>query len=529
MGAFKMRISKIISIILILIVSVACISGCGSSNEKSIVGQWYNEKGKCLDIRSDGTWKLDDSYGTGTYKLLDDKETFEFTDFYGDTQESKINTDDLGQYIDFGYYGDFYKDSYPSSTNSSIEKNNVSSNECTVEAVYVYGEKTAWVSYNNESEKSYSLISTNGKILYSVDKNNELNNEIRPYKFFEMSGGLSYYGTTDSQGKIVDYYLVNSDGEMIASSKNGDFDSVVCYGDGLALVYKCNSNMQSAEHLYGIIDKNGSWKFPLTNFKQEPRYENYEINISYVGDGMFAIGVEAKSYLFLNSNNGTYFYIYNTDNWSAKDFNFNYGSAYVYAEWVTSPIISKMPPDSYRNDENKKEPESSFLIKTDGSYTLINDVIPDYSNYDGAWQLTNGIFVCNESDYLYIYDNSTGKDGQISKYSKKGTKLDFYDDYGLMKTTGEDGKEYFNLICRDGTVCFEPICGATPCFSDECVIYNCNDKYFICDKTGKTMVENLEYNSCLSTNAGIFEMKSGSDTVYIDKNGKEVFNVVQRK
>lgn len=110
-----MRTSKIISvIILILIVSVACIAGCGSSNGKSIVGQWYNENGKCLDIRSDGTWKLEDSYGTGTYKLLDDKETFEFTDYYGDTQESKINEDELGIYVDFSYYGYFYKDAYPS-------------------------------------------------------------------------------------------------------------------------------------------------------------------------------------------------------------------------------------------------------------------------------------------------------------------------------------------------------------------------------------------------------------------------------
>lgn len=116
----KMKKRRIISIILIFAILVTCFSGCKASNKKSIVGQWYNEKGKCLDIRSDGTWNLEDSYGTGTYKLLDDKETFEFTDFYGDTQESKINEDDLGQYIDFGYYGDFYKDAYPSK--EEIEK-----------------------------------------------------------------------------------------------------------------------------------------------------------------------------------------------------------------------------------------------------------------------------------------------------------------------------------------------------------------------------------------------------------------------
>lgn len=104
---------KTISIVLTIFVLMMLLSGCGSS-EKNIVGQWYNEKGKCLDVRSDGSWKLEDSYGTGTWKYLEDKVTIEFTDFYGDTQESEINEDELGKYIDFGYYGNFYKDSYPS-------------------------------------------------------------------------------------------------------------------------------------------------------------------------------------------------------------------------------------------------------------------------------------------------------------------------------------------------------------------------------------------------------------------------------
>lgn len=108
-----MKTNKIISIILIQAFLVACVCGCSSFKQKSIVGQWYNKKEKCLDIRADGTWKLDGSYGTGTYKLLDDKKTFEFADYYGDTQKSEILEDELGMHIDFGYYGVFYKDSYP--------------------------------------------------------------------------------------------------------------------------------------------------------------------------------------------------------------------------------------------------------------------------------------------------------------------------------------------------------------------------------------------------------------------------------
>lgn len=97
-------------LIMVTILLSTMLSACAGQN--SIVGEWYNAKGKCLDIRDDGSWKLEDSYGTGTWKKLDD-DIFEFTDFYGDTQESAINEDELGKYIDFGYYGVFYKDEYP--------------------------------------------------------------------------------------------------------------------------------------------------------------------------------------------------------------------------------------------------------------------------------------------------------------------------------------------------------------------------------------------------------------------------------
>lgn len=116
---FKRSIAFIVGIILILSV----LSACGSSTS-SPVGNWYNEKGKCLNVRKDGSWKLEDSYGTGTWKKLND-DIIEFTDFYGDTQESEINEDALGKYIDFGYYGNFYKDAYPSEEKiSEIKKQN---------------------------------------------------------------------------------------------------------------------------------------------------------------------------------------------------------------------------------------------------------------------------------------------------------------------------------------------------------------------------------------------------------------------
>ncbi len=108
----KVKSKKILAVVIAFVIVVSAFASC-SSPTKSVVGEWYNYRDKCLDIRSDGTWKLEGSYGSGTYKLLDDGETFEFTDFYGDTHESPVEEDEYGEYIDFGYYGNFYRDEYP--------------------------------------------------------------------------------------------------------------------------------------------------------------------------------------------------------------------------------------------------------------------------------------------------------------------------------------------------------------------------------------------------------------------------------
>ena len=100
-------------IVLALTLLLTCITvfSCGSSD--NITGKWYNENGKCLDIRSDGTYKLENEYGTGKWRSLGEG-NFEFSDFYGDTQEAFLKTDENGEYIEFkpkalGKSGKYYK------------------------------------------------------------------------------------------------------------------------------------------------------------------------------------------------------------------------------------------------------------------------------------------------------------------------------------------------------------------------------------------------------------------------------------
>lgn len=106
------NVKKILALVLVAVTVALTFSSCGSKSS-SIAGMWYNEDGKTLNVQKDGTYNYEVEYGTGTWKVLDDKKTIEFRDFYGETTNIEIVKDDLGEKIKYrGMY--FYKDSYPS-------------------------------------------------------------------------------------------------------------------------------------------------------------------------------------------------------------------------------------------------------------------------------------------------------------------------------------------------------------------------------------------------------------------------------
>lgn len=164
-----------VGVLMILLLLCCGFAACGSTTNNP-VGKWYNEKEKCLDIRSDGSWKLEGSYGTGTWKKLDDG-IFEFTDFYGDTQESEINKDDLGQYIDFGYYGDFYKGSYPTSQENDK------------------GQEDMEISIDPFENLSYEVSGISPFCQVSIN-NSQCSNEVQQYVTYKMDKEVYANGDT---------------------------------------------------------------------------------------------------------------------------------------------------------------------------------------------------------------------------------------------------------------------------------------------------------------------------------------------
>ena len=230
----KTKIKQTLSTILTLTLMLCVLSACGTNSENAIIGKWYNDNGKCLDIRSDGSYKLEDSYGTGTWKFLDDNETIEFTDVYGDTNETIVGKDDKGDYIKFSSYGIFRRKTEDINENekSSIKINKAGN----------FSDGVAWITYNDETgTEQLALINTKGKIIYEEVNNSAL---MPP----EMNG-VGYIKSKDGI-----YKLITNEGKIIANSQDGEFDDVLACGDSYALVYRY-SGPKDSKHLYGIINK----------------------------------------------------------------------------------------------------------------------------------------------------------------------------------------------------------------------------------------------------------------------------------
>ena len=479
----KINIKKSIALIIGVILMLCTLSACTSSG-KSPVGKWYNEKGKCLDVRKDNTWKLEGNYGTGTWKKIDN-ETFEFIDFYGDTQESGINEDDLGQYIDFGYYGNFYKDVKDNAENLET---NVDATDVVFNKIKEFNSGVAWVTYTNADEQEMiCLIDTKGKKLYEDVYNHKTHKD--------FNGDVSWFFGVDDE-----ILLINNSGKIITTSVKSNFDKIIGYGDGLFLVYKNKSTITEEKHLYTAIDKNGKQLFSPIDLECEPDEE-----ACYAGCGIFIVsGKENVKVLF---NYKTQKKVYINTQTAAEHINF----VDNIARFSNEVYISDTGDFSYSTKGNYFALDTSFELKE-----------IEYFNYitDGIAVQCNG-YMMPTVEYVSITEIKTNKKTEIKKYpSNQIGTIAFNGKYGTIKIIGKDGKSYFSLIDRKGNFQFEPICCTSASFSDEYMTFKNQDKtYGICDVTGKILANNLNETNISQFNNGI---AVASYSRYIDSTGKEI-------
>ena len=109
---------KIMICAFILSIAICILSSC--SNEKDIIGKWYNDEGDCLVIQSDNTYYIDfatNKFGydigmdKGTWTYLEEENFFKFhaKNYDRDVMKVQIEKDEKGAYIKYSYFGTFYK------------------------------------------------------------------------------------------------------------------------------------------------------------------------------------------------------------------------------------------------------------------------------------------------------------------------------------------------------------------------------------------------------------------------------------
>ena len=128
----EVKIKKIILCLIALTLFLCVLTACGKKAEKTILGKWYNAQGDCLEILSDNTYSInqvsdkiyDIGLDSGKWEYLKEEEFFKFyTDSYkGDVIKIQLNKDKTGTYIEYSYYGVFYKNEFPPEVLAEIEK-----------------------------------------------------------------------------------------------------------------------------------------------------------------------------------------------------------------------------------------------------------------------------------------------------------------------------------------------------------------------------------------------------------------------
>lgn len=514
---------KIFSVFLALVMLLTGLTACGGDkvSKKDIIGQWYSSSGEMeFDVRKDGTYD-DGGYGTGTWKYLDDGETIEFMDFYGSTKTTTIVKDEYGYSI---FNGRYYRDAYPAfedEINEIPTNENKESTSIPLSKVSNFSDGCAWVEYNQDGVDYNGLINTKGELLYSISKSNTVE------KNFPIDNGLGYFF------RYPDYYsLINANGEIIASTENGDFDFVLAYGDGMALVYKKQADITTVQHLYGVIDKNSNWIQPLTNWGLEPSFSKIggELPLSfYAEENMFVVRTRSSYsdvYIVYNATTAEKKYLYDIRDGVIKSGTFKFENGQAVVGNAHEHDVSYMS-GKFVNEPNKvafyDRPDyivplpDNFIFHIDGSFKEID-------KFD---DITNNVVMRKTNNGWSFNDISKNKTYTLAKYPVQKTEVDFIGEYGFVRIKGVDNKNYFTTI--DGTTgsqVFEPICYTSVYCSKEGIVYQNtenNNSYRFINLKGEIIVDNLDFKVLSYFSEGLAAIKYNNDNyAYINTKGEVV-------
>ena len=166
--------------------------------------------------------------------------------------------------------------SYAGSKYETTEKNETANNGYTVTGTKDFSDGYAWISIRQgaKGQSKRACIDTSGKIQFILDDIVEgtlTNDQIRDFK----SG---YAAVKDNSNNT---YILDTKGNIVSSSKTGNYDHIVCYGDGYFLTEKKNNNLHEVNYTFSVIDANENYLLTdcYTTEKEITDYYAFIVNV----------------------------------------------------------------------------------------------------------------------------------------------------------------------------------------------------------------------------------------------------------
>ncbi|MBQ7912402.1 MAG: WG repeat-containing protein [Clostridia bacterium] len=309
----------------------------------------------------------------------------------------------------------------------------------------------AAVLYDKDEKQYLSIINQEGEILHSHEGKSG---------WSHIGEGAGWFTAYDIYTKTTEYEIVNPRGETVATSTELGFDKIIGGAYGYAWVYKLQSGIDGAKHLYNCIDSEGNYRGNWIDL-QIPIIDN---------SGNLEIDIINKDTIKVTSFNETAILNIKT----GKAFWLWYGSFLG----VYEGNIIGIGGGYYDNAEDFKEWEEDkaiqfplyYSIQSDG--TIVEIPTHAFEKYRKKVSYSSGklVYYCDGYDYdreedincVYIYDLATGEMGSYTDYPVYDSfgvvgDIEFYGDYGFVILYGKDYNYYFTVIDKTGKQQFEPI------------------------------------------------------------------------
>lgn len=359
---------------------------------------------------------------------------------------------------------DFYENYIPKADeyyDETIPGSPEHSSAIVVRYVEPFSSGRAWINYRYEDEdkntRHTGCIDSTGKLIFSFEPEIAFSS-LSPFENGAAYG--KYNGAT---------YIINDQGDVLTSSIDGQFESIISHGDGYFLAYKNKEGFDSDEYLFLIIDHTGEvvkeisskecTDVPWETFKESAYSGTGNAIARYCGEGIFQ---------FEKSSDLCLFYDLKRDIFYEKECTIS---------------------------QRTKVNDGMCILDVDGKYVLF-DVTNQTDNFDQIEQLSSSIMdeyvdfaqyharyncgpISNGKVIYYFYSNYESHYNEplygcfwadktgiypITAYSEYlnvehscPLSFDSTSDRILLRFMGKDSNYYLSIIDSDGNTIMEPM------------------------------------------------------------------------